>query len=172
MSVIEEYTTAIIENLPEWNYSGAQDNAQIQEEIRHFRDTTLQIDTSLNPDEQLQQLSDIIQKYVPDNHISIKDINGKNLRQPPFTHKRENLSTQELSNLGAKDVVPIQVQEGKDPWIIGTIPNTKTGIVSIPSFGGNIDEQTQARNQFIDTFFSQKENNLLEEDRGGLKQVG
>lgn len=159
MSVIEEYTTAIIENLPEWNYSGAQDNAQIQEEIRHFRDTTLQIDTSLNPDEQLQQLSDIIQKYVPDNHISIKDINGKNLRQPPFTHKRENLSTQELSNLGAKDVVPIQVQEGKDPWIIGTIPNTKTGIVSIPSFGGNIDEQTQARNQFIDTFFSQKEKN-------------
>ena len=77
MSVIEEYITAIIENLPEWNYSGAQDNAQIQEEIRHFRDTTLQIDTSLNPDEQLQQLSDIIQKYVPDNHISIKDINGK-----------------------------------------------------------------------------------------------
>ena len=61
--------------------------------------------------------------------------------------------------MGAKDVVPIQVQEGKDPWIIGTIPNTKTGIVSIPSFGGNIDEQTQARNQFIDTFFSQKEKN-------------
>ena len=159
MSLIQEYTTAIIENLPEWNHSGAQDNAQIQEEIRHFRDTTLQIDTSLNPDEQLQQLSDIIQKYVPDNHISIKDINGKNLRQPPFTHKRENLSTQELSNLGAKDVVPIQVQEGKEPWIIGTIPNTKTGVVSIPSFGGDIEEQVQKRKQFVDTFFQQKEKN-------------
>ena len=159
MSLIEEYTTAIIENLPEWNYSGAKDNAQIQEEIRRFKEVTSQIDISLDSDEQLQQLSDIIQKYVPDNHISIKDINGKNLRQLPFTDKRENLFTQELSNLDTKDVVPIQVQEGKDPWIIGTIPNIKTGIVSIPSFCGNIDEQTQARNQFIDTFFSQKEKN-------------
>ena len=159
MSLIEEYTTVIIENLPEWNHSGAKDNVQIQEGIRRFKEATAQIDTSLDSNEQLKLLSDTIQKYVPDNHVSIKDVSGKNLKQPPFTHKRENLSTQDLTALGIKDIISIQVQKEKDPWIIGTIHGTRTGVVSIPSFGGNIEEQDQARKEFINTFFSQKEQN-------------
>ena len=73
MSLIQEYTTAIIENLPEWNHSGAKDNADIQTEIRMFREATLKIDTSLDSDTQLKLLSEIISKHVPDNHVSIKD---------------------------------------------------------------------------------------------------
>ena len=159
MSVLQEYVTAIIENLPEWNHSGAKDNADIQTQIRKFQEMVGKIDTSLETETQLSLLSELITKYVPDNHICIKDKNGTNLRKYPSLSKKQNLSLQNLNTLGITDIHSIQIQDEKDPWIIGTIPSKKLGVVSIPSFGGDIEEQTQKRKQFIETFFHQKEKN-------------
>lgn len=156
MTLIQEYTNAIIENLPEWNHSSAKSDETIQIEIHRFKEAASKIDTSINSDELLHLLADIIEKYVPDNHVSLKNNDGKNFKKYPFTHEQDNLSFQNLNDLGLADMSATHVQEEKDPWIIGTIPSTKTGVIAIPSFGGNIEDQIKKREQFINTFFEEK----------------
>ena len=58
-----------------------------------------------------------------------------------------------------KDLISVQkitVQPNKTPWLIGTLKETNTGIIAIPSFGGDIQAQEKERKTFIKTFFKQK----------------
>lgn len=155
-SLIQEYTDAIIENLPEWNHKGAKSDRQVQLEIARFKKLTSDIDSSLSDNEKLKLLSRIIEQYVPDNHVSILGPHNEYFRS--FTvPSRTNLAFSNLNALNIERMPHSETQNNLNDWVIGTIKNTKIGVVAIPSFGGNIEEQDSTRQQFINCFFEQKE---------------
>ena len=58
-------------------YSKAKGNSILSEQIQRFKKACSQIDSSLTSDEQLKMLSRVIEDFVPDNHISIKNNSEK-----------------------------------------------------------------------------------------------
>ncbi len=186
-NLIDEYTQLILDNLPEWNYTGADRNPYIQKQKSDFARNIATIDTNLPKNQTLLNLANIIDIHVPDNHIDILDENNQSLTN----RKREksenfNLATknnEELKRLGLFDIKRIEIQENSPPWIIASYKDT--GIVAIPSFtiDDDYEEHQNKCSRFIEELLKEKENkgwtNLIFDFRGNaggdaavIKEIG
>ncbi len=167
-SIATLYALYICDNLPEWNHSNISSQYEIAEKIARqkllFLSQIKKINPDLPPDIQLHQLGEIVKKLVPDNHIDIKDSNGKSVvprKAPHYPKNAFNLAYQSiaaLKDLGISSIYQKNIQSDMPSWLIGTleISKKKIGIVAIPSFGGDINTQTKQRQEFVETFFKEK----------------
>ncbi len=162
------YALLIHNNLPEWNHSRAHLDRKIPLMKNGFLTQAGKIDTHLSADEQLAKLGQIIKKYVPDNHINIRNGRGDLIFEKSEPEPLENTfnlayhSNDDLAQMGLTNVSQMSICEDEFPWIIGTI-NTQTGnagVVAIPSLAGTIDEEAfQRRDVFVDRLFREKQKN-------------
>lgn len=191
MSLIQQYADFILNNLPEWNYSQAEQSEKVHLQKQTFSQAVSEIDETKEIDSQLKQLGKIIKDFVPDNHISLFDSQHRQLvakKEPPYSRKAHNLaysSTENLQNLGIKEFKHYKIQKGHPKWMIATQlkGNVNIGIVAIPSFGGNAEMQVQSRKEFVSAFFEAKEKhkwqNIIFDFRGNsggdaevIKEIG
>ena len=79
--LINIYTDKICQGLPEWNYSGAEKNAEIQKQKKRFIEKmdTLKKSEVASVTEALRAMDLIVAGYVPDEHIQIR-VNGEDGR--------------------------------------------------------------------------------------------
>lgn len=159
--LLQSWGQAIIANLPEWNYKDAAQNPKVQAQVAQFVKALSEVSTFLSPEQQLQKLAKIIQTYVPDNHICIKNRQGKYLNKAPLVHSDTPIDA-------PFDIHKIMFISKGNPWLIGSCQKGKTGVVKITSFGGDVEKQAELRKKFIESFFTFKENwqNIIFDFRG------
>lgn len=191
MSLIKQYADFILNNLPEWNHSQALHNEEVHNQKQIFAKAVSLIDETQEIDSQLKQLGKIIKDFVPDNHISLFDSQHRQLvakKEPSYSRSAHNLaykSTEELTSLDLTNVNHYKIQKGQPQWMIATQHRGGicTGIVAIPSFGGDYEEQIRTRKEFIAAFFEtkaqQKWQNIIFDFRGNsggdaeiIKEIG
>lgn len=191
MSLIKQYVDFILHNLPEWNYSQAVNNEVVQRQKQTFAKAVSLIDETQEIDSQLKQLGKIIKDFVPDNHIALFDSQHRQLvakKEPSYSRRAHNLaykSSEELTSLNLTNVNHYKIQKGQPQWMIATQHQGEicTGIVAIPSFGGDYEEQIHTRKEFIAAVFEtkakQKWQNIIFDFRGNsggdaeiIKEIG
>lgn len=162
--LISQYVEFILNNLPEWNHSRAAADLSIAPQKQKFITLSNRISQTLDNDQQLQQLGKIIREIVPDNHICLFDSQKRQLiekKRPGYPRDEYNLAyvfSQKLEELALHNVKRFKIQNNYPQWMVATanLKNKKVGIIAIPSFGGDIDVQHNARKQFIENLFIEK----------------
>ncbi len=155
MPFIDQWINTIINNLPEWNHSQAKNDPLVRSEIKAFKQATVFINRQKPFEEQLKKLAQIVALRIADNHITLKDKNNQPLIPfPPIQQNNLALNKERLPT--PHFIKKITVQKNQPDWLIISLLDMQTGIVAIPSFGGDITTQTKARQDFITAFFEQK----------------
>ncbi len=191
MDHISQYAEFIANNLPEWNHQKAKDDKKIALQKRRFLASAAKINRDMPQQKQMEALGRLIAQQVPDNHIELYDEKGRQLvakEEPQYSSKAYNLaykSTEELSELHITDVRHFKIQNGLAQWMIASknIKGKSTGIVAVPSFGGNTHLQKENRQKFVEAFFTEKERqnwqNIIFDFRGNqggdadvIKEIG
>lgn len=191
MDNVSQYAEFIVQNLPEWNHQASKDDKEIALQKKRFWVSVTKIDRTLPLPKQMEALGRIIAQHVPDNHIELFDEKGRQLvakKEPEYSPRAYNLaykSNEELAELKLKNVQHFKIQNGQAQWMIATqnINGEKTGIVAIPSFGGNTVLQQENRQKFVEAFFTEKEKqnwqNIVFDFRGNqggdadvIKEIG
>ena len=191
MNLINQYADFILNNLPEWNYSQAKQNEEVHNQKQTFAKAASEIDKTKEIDSQLKQLGKIIKDLVPDNHIALFDSHHRQLvekKEPAYSRRAYNLayrSSEALNDLEIKEFRHYKMQTGQPQWMMATqhIGGVSTGIIAIPSFGENYEEQINSRKEFTAAFFETKEKhkwqNIIFDFRGNsggdaeiIKEIG
>lgn len=137
MPFIDQWINTIINNLPEWNHSQAKNDPLVQSEIEAFKQATVFINRQKPFEEQLKKLAQIVALRIADNHITLKDKNNKPLISfPPIQQNNLALNKERLPT--PHFIKKITVQKNQPDWLIISLLDMQTGIVAIPSFGGDI----------------------------------
>ncbi len=191
MDYISQYAEFIAQNLPEWNHRKAKDDNEISLQKRRFLTSVAKINRDMPFLKQMEAFGRIIAQHVPDNHIELYDEKGRQLvakKEPEYSPRAYNVaykSNEELTELKLEDTRHFKMQNGQAQWMIATqnLNGKKTGIVAIPSFGGNTHLQKENRQKFVDVFFAEKEaqgwQNIIFDFRGNqggdadvIKEIG
>ena len=191
MDHISQYAEFIAQNLPEWNHRKAKDDSEISLQKRRFLVSVAKINRDMPHQKQMEVLGRLIAQQVPDNHIELYDEKGRQLvakKEPEYSDKAYNLAyktEEELSDLKFEHAQHFKIQNGQAQWMIATqnINGKKTGVVAIPSFGGNTHLQKESRKKFVEVFFAEKEKqawqNIIFDFRGNqggdadvIKEIG
>ena len=191
MDYISQYAEFIAKNLPEWNHRKAKDDSEISLQKRRFLTSVAKINRNMPFLKQMEALGKLISQQVPDNHIELYDEKGRQLvakKEPEYSARAYNVaykSNEELSALKLEDTRHFKIQNGQAQWMMASqnINGEKTGIVAIPSFGGNTNLQQESRKKFVDAFFAEKEKqgwqNIIFDFRGNqggdadvIKEIG
>ena len=148
---IKKTALIISKYLPIWNYSLANCADEKQVFDSHVRALDYQKDSA----ELWQDFADLIEKYVPDNHIELR-VNGKNL-----VNKKIPTTRQDITKDVPQTHQAILISPDKGSWYIGTntVGKKKIGVVTIPFLSYSEGEKEETRNQFVNTFFKMKKEN-------------
>ena len=147
---IKKTALIISKYLPKWNHTYAKS----EQEKEAFAKAVNQLDYTQNEDLLWKQFADLINQFVPDNHILLKQ-NGKNIipkKMPPSKVNIEMDLPQNHEKFKISD---------KGDWFISTkkIAHKNIGIITMPFFAFSENEDETTRKKFINRFFELKKEN-------------
>lgn len=165
LDLVNQYADFILNNLPEWNYSDAEENPQVLSQKNLFVRAISLIDKTQSTEVQLKHLGCLVAELVPDNHIEIFDDKNRQLvpkNEPKYSTLAHNLAYWSDEKLKSEKLLEVKHYKisGAPQWMLATKLSGKSaiGIVAIPSFSGDALKQAQARKQFVEDFFTAKQN--------------